>query len=49
MAGRPPLGTKNLDSYGNASLPWSRPRRDRAAGIFLPATFLGTTRWRFAV
>src|SRR5215218_217676 len=44
MANRPPSGTKNLDSYGNAPLPWSRPRDLCAAGIFLPATFLGTTR-----
>ena len=44
MADRPPIETKNLDSYGNAPLPWSRPRDLCAAGIFLPATFLGTTR-----
>jgi hypothetical protein len=26
MADRPPTETKNLDIYGNAPLPWSRPR-----------------------
>ena len=44
MADRTPIETKNLDSYGNAPLPWSRPRDLFAAVIFLPATFLGTTR-----
>ena len=44
MADRTPIETKNLDSYGHAPLPWSRPRDLFAAVIFLPATFLGTTR-----
>lgn len=44
MAERTPIETKNLDGYGNAPLPWSRPRDLLAAGIFLPMTFLGTTR-----
>jgi hypothetical protein len=34
MADRTPLETKNLDIYGDAPLPWSRPRD----------LFLGTTR-----
>ncbi len=44
MADRTPIATKNLDSYGHAPLPWSRPRDLFAAVIFLPTTFLGTTR-----
>ncbi len=44
MADRTPIETKNLDMYGNAPLPWSRPRDHFAALIFLPATFLGTMR-----
>ena len=44
MADRTPMETRNLDGYGNAPLPWSRPRDLFAAVIFLPATFLGTTR-----
>ena len=45
MADRTPIETKNLDIYGNAPLPWSRPHDLLAAGIFFgrPA-FLGTTR-----
>jgi len=45
MADRTPIETKNLDIYGNAPLPWSRPHDLFAAGIFFgrPA-FLGTTR-----
>lgn len=43
MAERTPFETKNLDIYGNAPLPWSRPRDLLAAGTFFgrPA-FLGT-------
>ena len=45
MADRTPTETKNLDIYGNAPLPWSRPHDLFAAVIFLPGTtFLGTTR-----
>ncbi len=44
MADRTPIETKNLDIYGNAPLPWSRVRDLLSASIFLPATFLGTTR-----
>jgi hypothetical protein len=44
MAERTPIATKNLDTYGHAPLPWSRPRDLLAGLIFLPATFLGTTR-----
>ena len=45
MADRTPIDTKNLDIYGNAPLPWSRPHDLFAAVIFLPhTTFLGTTR-----
>ncbi len=45
MADRTPIETKNLDIYGDAPLPWSRPRDLFAALIFLPhTTFLGTVR-----
>ena len=44
MADRTPIATKNLDIYGHAPLPWSRPRDLLAATVFLPASFLGTTR-----
>jgi Pyridoxamine 5'-phosphate oxidase len=44
MADRAPIETKNLDIYGHAPLLWSRPHDLFAALIFLPATFLGTTR-----
>lgn len=45
MTDRPPIETKNLDIYGHAPLPWSRPHDLLAAGVFFgrPA-FLGTTR-----
>ena len=45
MATRKPIDTKNLDIYGNAPLPWSRPHDLLASVIFFgrPA-FLGTTR-----
>ena len=46
MTDRTPIATTNLDIYGNAALPWSRPR-DVLDGID-PATtttwFLGTVR-----
>ncbi len=44
MTDRTPIETKNLDSNGNAPLPWSRPRDLLAGLIFLGMTFLGTTR-----
>jgi hypothetical protein len=45
MTDRTPIETKNLDIYGNAPLPWSRPHDLFAAVIFLPhTTFLGTVR-----
>lgn len=44
MADRTPIETKNLDLYGHAPLPWSRPHDLFADGIFLGTTFLGTTR-----
>lgn len=45
MTERTPIETRNLDIYGNAPLPWTRPRDQFAAGIFFsrPA-FLGTVR-----
>jgi hypothetical protein len=45
MAERTLIETRNLDIYGHAPLPWSRPRDLLAAGIFFgrPA-FLGTVR-----
>ena len=45
MTNRTPIETRNLDIYGNAPLPWSRPLDILEAGIFFgrPA-FLGTTR-----
>ncbi len=45
MVDRVPLEIKNLDIYGNAPLPWSRPRDLLASGTFFgrPA-FLGTVR-----
>lgn len=45
MADRTPLETRNLDIYGHAPLPWSRPRDLMAASVFFgrPA-FLGTVR-----
>ena len=45
MADREPTDVRNLDRYGNAPLPWSRPRDLFAGAIFLDGTtFLGTTR-----
>jgi hypothetical protein len=45
MTDRAPIATRNLDIYGHAPLPWSRPHDLLAAGIFLPhTTFLGTVR-----
>ena len=45
MAERTPIETKNLDIYGHAPLPWSRPRDLLAAGTFFGRpSFLGTTR-----
>lgn len=43
MADRDPIETTNLDRYGSAALPWSRPRDLLAAGPGV-AVFLGTTR-----
>jgi hypothetical protein len=45
MTERTPIETRNLDIYGHAALPWSRPRDLLAASIFFgrPA-FLGTVR-----
>jgi hypothetical protein len=45
MVERTPIVTKNLDIYGNDTLPWSRPRDLLAVGTFFgrPA-FLGTVR-----
>ncbi len=45
MTNRTPIETRNLDIYGNAPLPWSRPLDILEAGTFFgrPA-FLGTTR-----
>ena len=45
MTDRTPIETRNLDIYGHAPLPWSRPHDLFAAVIFLPhTTFLGTVR-----
>jgi hypothetical protein len=45
MTDRTPIDTRNLDIYGNAPLPWSRPHDLFTAVIFLPhTTFLGTVR-----
>jgi hypothetical protein len=46
MQDREPIETTNLDRYGFAELPWSRPRDLLARGPLGPATtfFLGTTR-----
>ncbi len=44
MAERAPIETKNLDGYGHALLPWSRPYNLLAGLIFLPTTILGTVR-----
>ncbi|MGA8744847.1 MAG: pyridoxamine 5'-phosphate oxidase family protein [Solirubrobacterales bacterium] len=44
MNGEEPVDTTNLDRYGRAALPWSRPRDLLAAGPRGPSTtfFLGT-------
>jgi Pyridoxamine 5'-phosphate oxidase len=47
MTDREPVETKNLDRYGSAALPWSRPRDVFEAGPLGPdsaACFLGTVR-----
>ncbi|MDP9243764.1 MAG: pyridoxamine 5'-phosphate oxidase family protein [Chloroflexota bacterium] len=46
MTDRAPVETKNLDRYGFAELPWSRPRDILAGGSQGPDTthFLGTSR-----
>jgi hypothetical protein len=44
MADRTPIETRNLDIYGNAPLPWHRPRELLATDNFFPLAFLGTTR-----
>lgn len=44
MVERTPIETKNLDSYGNVVLPWSRPHDLLTARIFLPKAVLGTAR-----
>lgn len=46
MTGRAPVETKNLDRYGYAELPWSRPRDILALGSQGSDTthFLGTSR-----
>jgi hypothetical protein len=45
MTDRTPVEATNLDGYGSAALPWSRPRDILAAGTPDPGTpfFLGTT------
>ena len=44
MADLTPVETRNLDSYGNAELPWSRAHELLESGVFLGTTFLGTVR-----
>ena len=46
MTERKPIETTNLDRYGSAALPWSRPRDLLAASATQPNTrfFLGTVR-----
>ena|SRR5712691_9418408 len=46
MTDRPPVEVTNLDRYGDAALPWSRPRDLLAASTPKPSTpfFLGTSR-----
>ena len=46
MPERTPVETTNLDRYGFAELPWSRPRDALVAGLGLPTTrsYLGTVR-----
>ena len=45
MADRAPIETKNLDGYGNAALPWSRPKAllDAIDPSAMITWFLGTT------
>lgn len=45
MRDREPLETKNLDGYGNAALPWSRPKAvlDAIDASAMITWFLGTT------
>jgi hypothetical protein len=42
-----PISTHNLDRYGSAELPWSRPRDILAVGV-ATAEPHGATRWDFA-
>jgi hypothetical protein len=46
MTDREPIRVTNLDRYGSAALPWSRPHDQLAAGTPGPETpfFLGTSR-----
>jgi Pyridoxamine 5'-phosphate oxidase len=46
MTDQEPVEVTNLDRFGNAALPWSRPRDILAAGPLWPETifFLGTTK-----
>ena len=46
MPEREPVETTNLDRYGNAALPWSRPRDILAGSVPGPAVamYLSTTR-----
>jgi hypothetical protein len=46
MTDREPIDTTNLDRYGHAALPWSRPHDLLASGPLGPGTtfFLGTVR-----
>ena len=46
MADRKPVETINLDRYGNAAIPWSRPHDLLASALPTPdiAYFLGTVR-----
>lgn len=45
MADRAPMETRNLDGYGNAALPWSRPKAllDAIDPSSMITWFLGTT------
>jgi hypothetical protein len=44
MTDREPIETRNLTRYGEAELPWDRPRDLLAAGSLAGTQFLGTTR-----
>jgi hypothetical protein len=44
MTDREPIETKNLTRYGEAELPWDRPRDLLAVGSLPGTQFLGTTR-----